>query len=79
MANAQSIQLLLNDDSTDHRTEIGALFRNARRFECMVAFAKMSGWKEMKASLEKALSKGMTARLAVGLDFYRIRPVKAAV
>ncbi|QUM71829.1 phospholipase D family protein [Sphingopyxis granuli] len=74
MANAQSIQLLLNDDSTDHRTEIGALFKNARRFECMVAFAKMSGWKEMKASLEKALSKGMTARLAVGLDFYHTDP-----
>lgn len=74
MANAQSIQLLLNDDSTDHRTEIGVLFKNARRFECMVAFAKMSGWKEMKASLEKALSKGMTARLAVGLDFYHTDP-----
>ena len=74
MPNAQSIQLLLNDDSTDHRTEIGALFKNARRFECMVAFAKMSGWTEMKASLEKALSKGMTARLAVGLDFYHTDP-----
>ena len=28
----------------------------------------------MKASLEKALSKGMTARLAVGLDFYHTDP-----
>lgn len=74
MAKARSIQLLLNDDNTDHRTEIGTLFKNARRFECMVAFAKMSGWKEMKASLEKALSNGMAARLAVGLDFYHTDP-----
>lgn len=74
MAHKQSIQLLLNDDSTDHRTEIGALFKNARRFECMVAFAKTSGWKEMKAPLKRALSKGMAARLAVGLDFYHTDP-----
>lgn len=74
MAHTQSIQLLLNDDSTDHGTEIGALFKNARRLECMVAFAKVSGWQEMKAPLKKALSEGMTARLAVGLDFYHTDP-----
>ncbi|RLL61555.1 phospholipase D family protein [Paenirhodobacter hankyongi] len=74
MAHTQSIQLLLNDESTDHRTEIGALLKNARHLECMVAFAKVSGWQEMKAPLKKALSKGMTARLAVGLDFYHTDP-----
>ncbi|WP_232281008.1 phospholipase D family protein [Novosphingobium nitrogenifigens] len=40
----------------------------------MVAFAKMSGWKEMKASLEEALTNGTAARLAVGLDFYHTDP-----
>lgn len=59
MANAQSLQLLLNDESHDHKSKIVALFKNAKRFECMVAFAKVSGWKYVKAPLEKALSKGM--------------------
>lgn len=74
MEHKQSIQLLLNDDSTNHRMEIEALFEDAQRFECMVAFAKMSGWRDIKAPLEKALSEGMKARLAVGLNFYHTDP-----
>lgn len=73
MAKGQSLKLLLND-KRDHKSEIIALFKNAKRFECLVAFAKVSGWKYVKAALEKALSKGMVARLAVGRDFYHTDP-----
>jgi HKD family nuclease len=74
MSKAKSLQLLLNDESRDHKSEIVARLQNAKRFECLVAFAKRSGWSDVQAPLEMALSKGMTARLAIGLDFYHTDP-----
>ncbi|HMO74513.1 MAG TPA: phospholipase D family protein [Sphingopyxis sp.] len=74
MAKAQPFQLLLNDDSHDHKAEIVELFENAQRLECLVAFAKHSVWADLKKPLEEALERGMRARFAVGLNFYHTDP-----
>ncbi|WP_353227652.1 phospholipase D-like domain-containing protein [Novosphingobium sp.] len=74
MAKTQAIQLLFNEESRDHKSEIVGLFKNAKRFECLVAFAKRSGWKNVKVALEMAIASEMSARIAIGLNFFHTDP-----
>ncbi len=57
-----------------HEQAMVGLFAGATRLDCMVAFAKDSGLKALRAPLQAALAAGMKARFAVGLDFYTTDP-----
>jgi HKD family nuclease len=74
MSTLKSFQLLLNDDNGDHLAETVGLLKRAKRFECLVAFAKHSVWGDFGKALERALIRGMHARIAVGLNFYHTDP-----
>ncbi|EJU08944.1 hypothetical protein LH128_31620 [Sphingomonas sp. LH128] len=75
MAKQYKSKLLFNvEDGRDHKSAITGLFEKARSFECMVAFAKMSAWKDFKTVLKTALARGMRARMGIGLDFYHTDP-----
>ncbi|AYZ61829.1 NgoFVII family restriction endonuclease [Burkholderia multivorans] len=67
------VRLLFNAESS-HGDELADLFSRASRFDCMVAFANLSGLMHIVSALEAALSNGMEARFAVGLDFYQTSP-----
>tara|TARA_R110000868_G_scaffold244177_1_gene500330 strand:+ start:1023 stop:2228 length:1206 start_codon:yes stop_codon:yes gene_type:complete len=62
--------LILNE-SKDHKTLIQEHLRGATKFVCLMAFAKESGYRQIEKPLAERLKKGMTARIAVGLDFYQ--------
>ncbi len=68
-----SVRLLFNSES-GHGDELAELFSRATRFDCMVAFANSSGLAHIIGGLEAALSNGLEARFAVGLDFYQTSP-----
>lgn len=75
MTTKYNTKLLLNvEEGNDHKSKILTLLKNARSFDCMVAFAKASVWKDIKPALVKALARGMRARFAIGLDFYHTDP-----
>ncbi|WP_137137467.1 phospholipase D family protein [Pseudomonas asiatica] len=67
---AQKVKLLVNGCETDHGEEVGGLLTSAEHLECMVAFAKSSAGSEFLEILQKAIDRGMTARIAVGLSLY---------
>lgn len=68
-----SARLLFNSES-GHGDELVELFSRATRFDCMVAFANSYGLAHIIGGLEAALTNGLEARFAVGLDFYQTSP-----
>lgn len=74
MKDGKTIQLLLNEERRDHAQILTKQLKRAKRMECLVAFAKTSAFSGMAEELEKALARGMTARFAIGLDFYLTEP-----
>lgn len=74
MKDGKTIQLLLNGERRDHAQILTKQLKRAKRMECLVAFAKTTAFSGMAEELEKALVRGMTARFAIGLDFYLTEP-----
>jgi HKD family nuclease len=70
----QSARLLLNRETTGHLDRLLALLEESTRFECVVAFAKMSGWENIVVPLTAALKRGLRARFTAGLSFYQTEP-----
>ncbi|BAL23684.1 phospholipase D-like domain-containing protein [Azoarcus sp. KH32C] len=70
-----NIELILNGTrDPDHAQSVLPLFEKAVRFVCVVAFARESGWTEVKDALEDALKQGVRAQVVVGLDFFQTEP-----
>lgn len=72
--NIQRARLLINEDEVGHGDAIAKLLTKAKQLECMIAFAKLSGFKSILLDLKKALTSGLEARFAIGLDFYQTEP-----
>ncbi|WP_051243242.1 phospholipase D-like domain-containing protein [Azohydromonas australica] len=63
-----------NGTNADHLTLINRCFASAERFDCMIAFAKESGFSTIIEKLRKALERGITARCVIGLSFHQTEP-----
>lgn len=74
MKDGTAVQLLVNEER-GHGDKLVKLLKQAKRLECLVAFAKASGMKGLLKPLREALERGLEARFAVGLDFYLTEPV----
>lgn len=75
MSNGKAdVHLLLNGEERGHGHVVEKLLKQAKRLECLVAFAKASAVSDLSKSLEKALEKGLKCRIAIGLDFYLTEP-----
>lgn len=68
------ISVQWNTYASDHERLIKRLLSSAKRFDCMVAFARWSGFHLLDGMLLKRLKRGMHARFIVGLDFYHTDP-----
>ena len=74
MMKGQAVQLVLNEVDSGHGTVIEKLMLEADHLICMVAFAKKSAYTLIKKVLTDALKKGLSAKLAIGLDFHITEP-----
>jgi HKD family nuclease len=63
-----------NGATQNHDRRIRNLLKDAKRFDCMVAFARWSGFKQLQKLLVKRLKDGMSARLHIGLDHCHTEP-----
>ena len=70
----QRVTLLLNRETEGHQNRFLELFDQSSRLECVVAFAKTSGWHEISEALIDGLKRGLEARFTVGLSFYQTEP-----
>lgn len=68
------IKLLLNREDTGHQHRLISLIHKAKEIECVVAFAKMSGWAAIAAPMIEAAKRGARIRFSVGLSFYQTEP-----
>lgn len=74
-AATSTTQLLVNSSKgVDHSVGVEALFKDATQLDCMVAFARLSGYTKLEATLCAALDAGLSVRFVVGLDFYHTEP-----
>jgi HKD family nuclease len=73
MKEGKAVRLLVNEER-GHGDVIETLLKQAKRLECLVAFAKVSALDGLLKPLRKALERGMDARFAIGLDFYLTEP-----
>lgn len=74
MAKGKTVQLVLNEEDRGHGTIIEKLIVEAEQMICMVAFAKQSAYALIKDALHNALKNGLSAKMAVGLDFHITEP-----
>jgi len=63
------VRVIWNTDKEEHRKQLVALFNGARHFECAIAFAKESGFKQIEKPFRTSLIGGMSGRIILGLDF----------
>ena len=66
--------IIWNTTEDEHLEEILRLLKGATRFECAVAFAKMSGFNKFKKVLLSSIKNGMSARIIIGLNFFITDP-----
>lgn len=71
---AEAASVLWNGPGQDHGRLIRKLLKNSDRFDCVVAFAKWSGFEPIQNALVGRLKAGMEARFIIGLDFYQSEP-----
>ncbi|MGX0891109.1 HKD family nuclease [Pseudomonas sp. ADAK2 TE3594] len=74
MTKGKAVQLVLNEEERGHGTIIEELIVEAEHMICMVAFAKKSAYTLIKDVLNRALKKGLNAKMAIGLDFHITEP-----
>ena len=65
-----NVELVFNWES-DHGEVVQDNLKKATRFLCLMAFAKNSGFNEILVTLQDRLRHGMSARIAISLDFYQ--------
>lgn len=65
---------LIHNSHQNHSSIIQSLFDQSIRLEMMVAFAKKSGLSALEKPLVNALKGGLSARFAIGLDFFHTEP-----
>lgn len=70
----KQVQLLVNNNVQNHELELSKFLSGSKRMECIVAFAKSSGFKFLQKNLKKALAEGLEARFAIGLSFFLTEP-----
>ena len=70
----QNISVITNGEKEDHFRSINRLLDTTRSFDCVVAFARMSGFGRIKSKIESRLKEGMRARFFVGLSLYQSEP-----
>lgn len=66
--------VLAVNGTVDHAEILRDYLALATRFTCAVAFARMSGFSEIKKSLEDRIAAGMSATFVVGIDFFQTEP-----
>lgn len=66
--------LLENSEKEDHASLIGHHLEDAKRFICIVAFARWSGLKLIHKSLMARAVMGMNATFVIGIDFFQSEP-----
>ena len=71
---SKEIRFITNSKDVQHCSILQTYLQQSKHLECMVAFAKMSGLKEILEDLKSALSNKLEARFVVGLDFYQTDP-----
>ncbi|MFG1349278.1 phospholipase D-like domain-containing protein [Xanthobacter autotrophicus] len=64
----------MNEERQDHGRLIKRLLKTTKNFDCVVAFAKWSGFEAIQKAIVDRLENGMTARFMVGLDFCQSEP-----
>src|SRR5262245_8645304 len=74
MPTTPSTSIHWNDATPFHDDLIRKLLSGAKRFDCAVAFAKVSGLRTIYDALVRRLKHGMKARFLVGLDFCQTQP-----
>jgi HKD family nuclease len=70
----QEHSFLTNATLHNHRLQLRRFLMRSSRFDCAVAFAKRSGFSQIKKLLSTRLQSGMKARFLVGLSFYQTEP-----
>ncbi|MCS0629660.1 phospholipase D-like domain-containing protein [Telluria mixta] len=68
------VKLLLNGETSGHLDRFLELIQTSTRFECVVAFARMSGWASIAVPLTAALKRGLHVRFTAGLSFCYTEP-----
>nr|MDA8249794.1 phospholipase D family protein [Rhodospirillales bacterium] len=68
------IELVWNTTEDEHGEALRAMFQNANKFHCAVAFVKASGFNMIEDKLEAHLRNNHPARLIIGLNFYQTDP-----
>lgn len=69
-----SISLVANSDDEDHGGLLNRHLAKAKRFVCLVAFARTSGFDLIHDRLAAHVSKGLKATFVVGIDFFQSEP-----
>lgn len=70
----QNVKLMFNTEHHSHQEEFTKLLSDAKRLDCVVAFAKHSGLKLIIENLTSSLQDGLKARFVISLDFYLTDP-----
>jgi HKD family nuclease len=65
---------LWNSENKNHQKNINELLKTTTQFDCVAAFAKMSGLELIDDTLLERLKDGMAARFIIGLDFCHSEP-----
>lgn len=66
--------LLENSEEEDHASLIGHHLEDAKRFICIVAFARWSGMTLIHKSIVARVVVGMNATFVIGIDFFQSEP-----
>ena len=72
---APTTTLIVNTDTAGHEHTLLGLFNGAKRLDCVVAFAKLSGLALVRKALKGALASGLTARFVGRTRLLHDRPL----
>jgi HKD family nuclease len=70
----KTVELVWNDPEANHLGNLKSLLASSKRFVCMTAFARESGFRIIEKLLKEGLKKGHEAFFVVGLDFFHTDP-----
>src|SRR5664280_342008 len=74
MNRISDVKLIFNSDTHSHRANIVKSFKGAKRLECVVAFARNSGFDLIRKPLIDSLKSGLEARFSISLNFCQTDP-----
>ena len=67
-------KLLFQTDETSHLSVLADMFVEAKRFDCLIAFAKTTGFNLLQVKIEECLKNGGEGRLVIGLSLHQTEP-----